>query len=381
MKRTVSAVAVSALALPAGLVSTPVTASASPASASASVSQGMVFVQNDDPAGNQVVAYRRSADGSLHQAGTYPTGGRGGSLNGAVVDRLASQGSLTYDKAHRTLYAVNAGSNTVTVFGVAGDRLIRRQVINSGGTFPVSVAVRGAEVYVLNARTGGAVQGYLSILGHLVPLHSEHRSLGLPVTTGPQQFTHTPGQVVVTPDGSSVIVTTKAAGNSLLVFGRYGLAQLTKTPTVVDDAGNVPFAAVFDRFGRLAVAEAGSNSVATYAVERGHRLRLLNRTATGQMATCSIVGASSNYYLSNAGSNSLAAYHAERDSSPVGLGNTATGEGTVDAAATPDERYIYVQTGKVGAVDAFRVASDGSLTKIRSTVVPNAAGAEGIAAS
>ncbi|WP_329474915.1 lactonase family protein [Kribbella sp. NBC_01484] len=103
----------------------------------------MVFVQNDDPTGNQVVAYRRSADGTLQQAGTYPTGGRGGTLNGAIVDRLASQGSLTYDKAHRTLYAVNAGSNTVTVFGVAGDRLIRRQVINSGGTFPVSVTVHG----------------------------------------------------------------------------------------------------------------------------------------------------------------------------------------------------------------------------------------------
>ena len=50
---------------------------------------------------------------------------------------------------------------------------------------------------------------------------------------------------------------------------------------------------MFDRFGRLAVAEAGSNSVATYAVEPGRRL--LNRTATGQMATCWIVGAGGNY--------------------------------------------------------------------------------------
>jgi hypothetical protein len=32
-------------------------------------------------------------------------------------------------------------------------------------------------------------------------------------------------------------------------------------------------------------------------------------------------------------------------------------------------------------VDAFRIESDGSLTKISSTVVPNAVGAEGIAAS
>jgi 6-phosphogluconolactonase (cycloisomerase 2 family) len=377
MKRTVSAVAVCGLTLTIGLAPTSATATSSPGSSP----QGMVFVQNDDPSYNQIVAYRRSADGSLQQAGTYPTGGRGGTLEGAVVDRLASQGSLTYDKARQTLYAVNAGTNTVTVFGVVGDRLIRRQVVDSGGTFPVSVAVHGSEVYVLNARKGGAVQSYLSVLGHLVPLPGGHRSLGLPVTTGPQEFTHTPGHVVVTPDGSAVIVTTKAAGNSLLVFGRHGLAQLAKAPTVVDDAGNVPFAADFDRFGHLTVAEAGPNSVATYAVERGHGLRLLNRTATGQAATCWIVNAGTNYYVSNAGSSSLSGYRAERDGRPVALGNTPTGQGTVDAAVTPDGRHLYVQTGKVGAVDAFRIETDGSLTKLSTTVVPNATGAEGIATS
>jgi 6-phosphogluconolactonase (cycloisomerase 2 family) len=84
--------------------------------------------------------------------------------------------------------------------------------------------------------------------------------------------------------------------------------------------------------------------------------------------------------VSNAGSNSLSGYRAERDGSPVALGNSASGQGTVDAVVTPDRRYIYVQTGKMGAVNAFRIESDGSLAKISSTVVPNAAGAEGIAA-
>ena len=41
----------------------------------------------------------------------------------AAVDYLASQGSLTYDANHELLYAVNAGSNTVSVFRVHGDRL------------------------------------------------------------------------------------------------------------------------------------------------------------------------------------------------------------------------------------------------------------------
>ena len=118
-----------------------------------------VFVQTDGLSGNAVVVYNRTANGTLHQAGTYPTGGVGGQLDGSVADHLASQGSLVYDAAVGLLYAVNAGSNTVTVFSVHGDSLVRRQVISSGGTFPVSIAVRGNLVYVLNARDGGSVQG------------------------------------------------------------------------------------------------------------------------------------------------------------------------------------------------------------------------------
>src|ERR1700683_5024380 len=37
-----------------------------------------VFVQTDNLAGNQVVAYRRAAGGTLTLAGTYATGGGGG---------------------------------------------------------------------------------------------------------------------------------------------------------------------------------------------------------------------------------------------------------------------------------------------------------------
>ena len=118
-----------------------------------------VFVQSDDPTGNTVVAYHRDADGTLTQAGVHPTGGLGGVLAGSAVDHLASEGSLVLDGRHHLLYAVNAGSDTVTVFAVAGDRLQRVQVISSGGAFPVGVAVHGDLVYVLNALDGGSVQG------------------------------------------------------------------------------------------------------------------------------------------------------------------------------------------------------------------------------
>jgi hypothetical protein len=83
---------------------------------------GAVFVQTDNTSGNAIVAYQRSADGTLTQAGTYPTRGLGGILAGSVVDHLASQGSLSYDTSHQLLFAVNAGSNTVSVFAVHGDQ-------------------------------------------------------------------------------------------------------------------------------------------------------------------------------------------------------------------------------------------------------------------
>ena len=119
----------------------------------------VVFVQTDNVSGNQVVAYDRAADGTLTWSHTYATGGLGGVLTGSVVDHLASQGSLTYDQRNNLLYAVNAGSNTVSVFSVRGDQLTLRQVVNSGGSFPVSVAVHGNLVYVLNAENGGTRPG------------------------------------------------------------------------------------------------------------------------------------------------------------------------------------------------------------------------------
>ena len=216
-----------------------------------------MFVQTDNLAGNTVVAYDRAGDGSLHQAGVYQTGGKGGALTGSVVDHLASQGSLAYDREHGLLYAVNAGSNSVTVFAVHGDRLARRQVITSGGSFPVSIAVRGNVVYVLNARDGGSVQGYLRFGDRLVRVPSWHRALGLDPTQTPE-FTHTPGQVAFTPDGRKLIVTTKANGNNIDVFAVDRFGGLSAQPVVNADPGPVPFAVTFDAGGHLVVAEAGT---------------------------------------------------------------------------------------------------------------------------
>lgn len=355
------------------------TAAAAPAHPHHVRTTGAVFVQTDDPSGNAVVVYDRAADGALRQSGTYSTGGLGGILDGAVVDDLGSQGALTYDRAAHLLYAVNAGSNTLSVFAVHGDRLARVQTIGSGGQFPVSVAVHGNLVYVLNARAGGSIQGYLRLGRHLVTIPFWHRALGLDPDQTPE-FTSTPGQVAFSPDGRKLIVTTKGNGSQIDVFRLDVLGGVSLTPVVTPDPGAVPFALTFDRTGLARVAEAGTNAVATFRLNRDGSLTLLGRAATGGKATCWITTDGTQLFVSNAGSADVSRY-AVHGAALTALGALATDGGTIDATVSSDGRSLYVQTGATGTVDEFRIHRDGSLTSLGSVDVPGGIGGEGIAST
>ncbi len=360
-----------------------VAVAASPASAAtpapATEPEHAVFVQTDDPTGNHVVAYHRRADGALVAAGTYSTGGLGGVLDGSLVDHLASQGSVAYDGAHRLLLVTNAGSDTVSVFAVDGDQLRLRQVVRSGGQFPVSIAVHGNAVYVLDARAGGAIQGFV-VSGHrLFPVAGWHRRLGLDPTATPE-FTHTPGQVAVSPDGRWLLVTTKASTSAVDVFRLGPLGRPASSPVVTVVPGAVPFAVAFRPGAVVAVAEAGTNAVDTFSIAATGTLTAMHSAPTGQAATCWIVGHGTLLFASNAGSATLTGLRVGNGGSLTQLGQTSTDPGTVDAAITADGRFLYVQTGGTGTIDEFRIRADGSLHQVGSVLVPGSVGAEGIAA-
>jgi 6-phosphogluconolactonase (cycloisomerase 2 family) len=338
-----------------------------------------VFVMTDNTAGNAVVAYHRSPSGALSLAGTYYTHGLGGILSGSVVDHTASEGALAYDRAGGLLFAVNPGSNNVSVFRVSGDQLRLSQVIWSGGDFPVSVTVHGNHAYVLNALGGGTLSGYRISGGRVSPIPGSARSLGLG-TTAATAFTGTPGQVTFSPDGKSLFVTTKAASNAVDVFAVQHDGTLSAAPTVNTLSGDVPFAVAFDRNGDAVVSEAGPNAVATFAVGSGGVLSQLAVSDTGQMATCWIVRDGRYFYASNAGSGSVSGYSLGSSGALTALGNTTTNAGTVDATAAAHGRFLYVQTGQSGIVDEFAVGAGGSLASIGSVTVAGSAGGEGIAA-
>jgi 6-phosphogluconolactonase (cycloisomerase 2 family) len=266
------------------------------------------------------------------------------------------------------------------VFSVAGTHLSLRQVVSSGGTFPVSVAVHGQLVYVLNAENGGSVQGFYAGGGQLFPLPGSNRALNLNPTATPQ-FTNTPGQVAFSPDGSKLIVTTKANGSDIDVFRVGFFGYLSSSPVVNAEPNTVPFGITFDNQGRLVVSEAETNALATFDLGWNGTLTAIDTVPTGQSATCWVTSAQGFLYASNAGSGSESRYQESFNGQLDLLGATPTDAGTVDAAASPDGRYLYVQTGGNGIVDEFAVQPTGALSEVGSVTVAGAQAGEGIAVS
>lgn len=384
LSRLLPVAAAAALTMTLGVVSaSPATAvGPAPVTAVAPVA-GAVFVLTNDVDHNSVISYDRAPDGTLTKTGTIGTGGSGAIVDGAAVDPLASQGALTLDRRHRLLFAVNGGSDTVTVFGVSGSRLARRQVLSTRGDLPVSVSVVGNLVYVLNARDGGSIVGYRIVGGRVVPLPGSSRSLGL-TPNGKPEFLQSPSQVAITPDQRAVVVATKTHG-TLLSYTLDHSGRPAVTP-VTTASGAVPFALSFDRAGRLLVVDA-TGLASSYRVGRDAVLTELSSVGpTGQAAACWSIVVRGTLYAANAGSDSISAFTERHGRLSLSDATAAhTDGGPIDMAASRDGRYLYQLSGADGTVETFHVGHDGSLTAVATvgTGLGLAAGRplEGLAAS
>src|SRR5712692_9056765 len=109
---------------------------------------GHVYVLNNNLSGpNSITVFNRAADGSLTLLGTTPIGGLGSLA--AFAD--GTQGSLILAPNGKRLFAVDAGSDQISVVNVHDGQLSLAGVFPSGGAGPVSLTYQGGLLYVLNA--------------------------------------------------------------------------------------------------------------------------------------------------------------------------------------------------------------------------------------
>jgi hypothetical protein len=302
---------------------------------------GAVYVLSNQPSGNSVLVYSRAANGILNYEATYPTGGKGA---GTGTDPLGSQGSLTL--ASGFLFAVNPGSNDVSLFAVDGSKLTLLDRKPSGGQMPVSVTVKGPIAYVLNAGGTPNIKGFIvDALGkHLVPLPGSER----PLAGGKSAQ---PAQVKFAPEGNELLVTEK--GTQLIDTYYVGFTGYASAPTPHASNGVTPFGFSITTRGYAIVSEAGSNSVSSYEVEDSKHLTSISAAITlGQSAPCWLVttGDGRFAYTANAGSGSISSLRIAADGTVRLLNPTAgTLSAPLDMALSGHSKFLYVREGN-GAV-------------------------------
>lgn len=341
---------------------------------------GTVYVMTNQDTGNAVTVLERAADGGLTEIETFPTGGLGNgnaASTANALDPLISQGSLILSDDRNFLFAVNAGSNDVSVLAIEGNKLIPVDRVSSGGTLPISVTTHKNLLYVLN-RIGSTISGFtVGIDGKLSAIAGSTQSL----IRGENGF---PAQIEFTPDGSQLVVT-EIANNLLeiLTLDEYGRAG---SPVANQSSGQGPFGFTFAN-DLLIVSEFTANAASSYRITKDNTLQVVSGSvASTEQGACWMVANSVTdpryTYMSNVDSGSLTGYRIDGTGAlslldPDGqTGTTVEFRGAIDSSVSSDGRFLYVLTGGFStasempdvstemSITSFRIETDGSLTTI-----------------
>ncbi|MEO8746519.1 MAG: beta-propeller fold lactonase family protein [Rhodanobacter sp.] len=337
-------------------IALPLTASADSLGYSAhDQDEGSVFVMTNAAAGNSVLAFEREADGALMPERAFSTGGRGTGAN------LGTEGALALSDSGHWLLAVNAGSNSVSVFLVLGNYLVRTDAAPSGGASPISVAVAHDVVYVLNGDTGN-VQGFrIDLDGRLKAIANSSRSVGGSGTGSAEvSFNRAGDLLAVTQKATGKVLTWAVDGN-----GRLGSVTSTNSPTPT------PYGFAFGRADQMLVSEANGgapngSSLSSYQLYGNGGASLISKSVPDhQTAACwVVVTRQGGYaYTSNTASDTLSTYTV----SPVGelsLSQSVaagTGHTPLDLGLDRTDQHLYVLNGGDSSISAYTIGAKGSL--------------------
>lgn len=333
-----------------------------------------VFVMTNSAEQNEIASFGRLPNGTLQLIGMTSTGGRG---SGGTVDPLGSQGSLTLSQDHSLLFAVNAGSGTVSSFEV-GDTLELRDVEPTGGAAPVAVAQSDDLVYVLNFAGNSNVVGFRLDAGKLISIPNSVRYLSA-ANSGASSLTFSP-------DGKFLAVTEKLT-NKIDVYPVQANGTLG-TPVIYTDPSAGLFDAEFSPDGALISLEAAAAGVSSFWVSGAGALSPVSTDVpTKGAGSCwiAITSDGSWVYTSNSASATISGYSlAGGTLTPLPGTVVATlpaGSTNLDLAIDGSNQYLYSVNGGTGTVSAYWIQNNGTLKLIGLVGgLPAAGGLNGIAA-
>ncbi len=336
----------------------------SPSAVAGEEEGGAVYVLTNQSTDNTVVVFERAENGTLVRAQEVSTHGRGSGGG------LGSQGALTLSDSGHLLFAVNAGSNELSVLAVSEDGLHFVGKVASGGVRPISVTVHEDIIYVLNA--GGTP----NVTGFSLSRSDELRQI--------QNSTHTlaganaaAAQVEFSPDGDLLLVTEKNT-NLIDIFEVDDGGRIEQAASLPSNNAT-PFGFSFGPHGIVIVSEAaggapGASTLSSYRVIDGHSdndtLETISKSVPDtQAAACWVVitRGGRHAFTSNTASGTVSSYRVSHggDLSLMAAvaANLGAGSGPTDMALSGNSRFLYVLNSGTGTVAGFRVKA-GNLTPV-----------------
>ncbi|MEP6778466.1 MAG: beta-propeller fold lactonase family protein [Gemmatimonadaceae bacterium] len=320
---------------------------------------GFVYTLSNQAAGNSVLRYSRDRKGTLTPAGSVASGGTGSGAG------LGSQNALVLSPDGDLLFAVNAGSNTVSSFRLRGNQLTLVSTASSGGVHPISLTASGGLLYVLNDGGNGNISGLrYNNNGNLNPIANSSRALSS-TSAGPAQiqFTDDGGRLIVSEKNTNMIDTYNMSNNGLASNGAF---QNSSGVTPFGFAINGSTLVISEAFG--GAADAGA--VSSYEVGRFGLPHIVTATLhNSETAPCwvAITDDGKFAYSTNTGSGTVSGFAINRNGSLSALdanGVTAVfGDGTApaDISLSHNSRYLYTRNGGSHTIGVARIKGNGSL--------------------
>ena len=307
-------------------------------------------------AGNALLIYNVAFDGSLTAAGSVPAGAKG------VGAGLGSQGALALDSSGFVLFAVDAGSNEISVFSVPeGGTATLLSRVASGGARPISITVYKNLVYVLNG--GGAnnnITGFTFSSGKLTAIPNSTLALSAPSPN--------PAEISFSGDGKVLIVTEK--NTNIIDTYPVGAGGVATGPITHTSLMPTPFGFNLANGNQIMVTEASSkttSSVSSYTVGDDGSLIPITASvpANGGAACWLAVSKDGEYaYTSDFDTAQLSIYEVAANGTFTFVSTTPTGNGPADIALSASSNYLYLINDTDHTIGAFAIHADRSLTAI-----------------
>jgi 6-phosphogluconolactonase (cycloisomerase 2 family) len=311
---------------------------------------------SNDATSNAIIEYARSStNGALGAFGEFPTGGAG------TGSGLGSQSALVFDATSNHFFAVNAGDDTISELALELDGSITLlSNVPSGGTSPISLALSGTTLYVLNAGSATVpanITGFTVDPGGLVPIASSTQLLSA-AQPGAEQiaFVQSGGVLVVTEKGANNIDTFVVTGG-VAAAGVFTSAGTSMAPYGFGVSGT----------GLIVVSQAtATTGASSYSVSSGGVVTADTAfVADGQAAACWTAIVNTTAYVLNAHSPNISAYALNTTTGAITLvGNgiaATTGAGPTDIAASADNAFLYTRNGAGQSITSWPIANDGTL--------------------